>query len=217
LKEILKQHFNYYFFVPFLLWVVLGCFLLFSFDSTALFSFINGHHYPFLDTLMELLNRLGEGWVITLLALCFFLLKPFRNSWFFMAAALSNILPALLTQLIKYQIDAPRPMSLYDGQPWVHHLAHWDLLHNNSFPSGHTTGAFSLMCLLACVMPRRLRFLGILFFILALSVAYARVYLAAHFFLDIYIGSIIGAMSAFMIMLVVFYFKAKKGNQLNHK
>jgi membrane-associated phospholipid phosphatase len=171
---------------------------------------INIHHFSWLDRLLEVFNWLGEGWLIGLIAFIFFLFKPFRNVWFFASGLLCTILPSLLTQLIKYQVEAPRPMSMFKGQSWVHHLSHWDLLHNNSFPSGHTTGAFSLFCFLSCAMPRSYRFLGVIFFLLAISVAYARIYLAAHFFIDVYIGSFIGTFVSFLLMSIVYYMKYQK-------
>lgn len=155
-------------------------------------------------------SNIGEGWMIAVFCVTFFLYKPFRNPWFFATVVLCTILPSVITQIIKFQVSAPRPMSVYQNQAWVHHLESWDLLHNNSFPSGHTTGAFSFLCLIACVIPRKYWVLGIVFFLLALSVGYARVYLAAHFFVDVYFGSIIGTVFSFMICQLVFYFKDKR-------
>jgi membrane-associated phospholipid phosphatase len=61
-----------------------------------------------------------------------------------------------------------------------------------SFPSGHTCGAFSLYCLLSMLLVPKYKWLGMVCFIFAISTAYSRIYLAAHFFEDVYAGSIIG-------------------------
>ncbi len=156
---------------------------------------------------MENVNYLGEGWGIIFISFSVFLLKPFRNFWFFLTTSLCTIVPSLLTQWIKYQVDAPRPISVFGKETWLRHLDNWALLHNNSFPSGHTTGAFSLMCFLACAIHLRYRYLGLLFFVLALMVGYARVYLAAHFFLDVYVGSIIGTLLSFIVCILVYRYK----------
>jgi membrane-associated phospholipid phosphatase len=209
LKGILKAQFNPYFFIPFMLWCIAGAYLLCSYDSTYLFSGINQHYHPVTDLLMEVMSRLGEGGTIVLIGLCFWILKPFRNLYFFTAAVLCTLVPSLVTQLVKYQVAAPRPMTVYADQAWVHHLNHWALLHNNSFPSGHTTGAFSFFCMLACIMPGGKRAWGLFFFLFALLTGYARVYLAAHFFADVYVGSIIGTILSFSICAVVFYIKSR--------
>jgi membrane-associated phospholipid phosphatase len=192
---------------------MLGGFLLCYLDSTTLFAFINTHHSTWADTLMETMSLLGEGVYIVLIGLVLLLCKPFRNIYFFIGAILCTLLPSLLTQLLKHQFVSPRPMSVYEGAPWVHHLAHWALLHNNSFPSGHTTGAFGFMCFLACMLPKAYRYWGVLLFLFALSTAYARVYLAAHFFVDVYIGSIIGVVFSYLICWLLFYVKDKRLQQ----
>lgn len=201
--------------MPFLLWCILGGLLLCYFDSTTLFVFINTHHSIWVDSIMETMSLLGEGLYIALIGLCFLYFKPFRNIYFFIGAILCTLLPSLLTQLLKYQFIAPRPMSVYAGASWVHHLEHWALLHNNSFPSGHTTGAFSFMCFLACMLPSPYRIWGLLFFLLALSTAYSRVYLAAHFFVDVYVGSIIGVVFSYLICWGLLLIKNKRAQHLS--
>ncbi len=207
MKSIVRQHLNPFFFIPFFIWCIVGAVLLLQYSQKDLFVFINGNHHPVLDKFMESANYLGEGWGIVLIGLSVFLLKPFRNVWFFLTTALCTILPALITQLIKHQVAAPRPISVFGHESWLRHLDEWALLHNNSFPSGHTTGAFSLMCFLSCAIVFRHRALGLVFFVVALSVAYARVYLAAHFFLDVYVGSIIGTGVSFLVSILVFRYK----------
>lgn len=209
MRTIFSRQVNLYFFLPFTLWCLVGGYLLFVYDSTRLFAFVNGHYHPVTDTLMEWASRMGEGLSLVIIGLLVFLLKPFRNSWFVATAILCSVIPSLLTQLIKYQVAAPRPMTVYEHQEWVHHLSHWDLLHNNSFPSGHTTGAFGFFCMLACLVPARYSALGLLFFALPLATAYARMYLAAHFFADVYAGSIIGTLCSFFLCQLITYIKRR--------
>jgi membrane-associated phospholipid phosphatase len=210
LKQLIKQHFNPYFFVPFFLWCFVGALLLMSNSSTTLFAFINGHSHPIADVVFETVNHFGEAWLLIIVGFAFFLLKPYRNIWFFVTTILCSTLPSIFTQVIKNPIAAPRPQAVYEGQDFLRLLSHWDVLRNDSFPSGHTTGAFSFMCILAFVLPVRYRFWGLLLFCLALMVGYARVYLAAHFFIDIYVGSIIGTVFSFAIATLMYYFKEQK-------
>jgi membrane-associated phospholipid phosphatase len=69
-----------------------------------------------------------------------------------------------------------------------------------SFPSGHTTGAFCLFCFLAILLPPRYKPLGLVCFLVALAVGWSRMYLAAHFFLDVYVGSILA--TVFVVCVV---------------
>lgn len=196
---------NWYFLVPFLIWCVLGGILLYSYDQRSLFAFANGHYNDWLDIYMVWLSNMGEALFMSILVLLVFVLTPFRHRWFLMGAILCTAIPALITQGIKFGIGAPRPMSVYARETWVHHLEAWPLLHANSFPSGHTTGAFSLYCFLSLSMPARYRAFGLFFFGLALGAGYARMYLAAHFFADVYAGSIIGTGVALLVFQLVRY------------
>lgn len=210
MKTVIRNHFNPYFFIPFVLWCIAGAFLLWQFDTRTLFAFINQHYHPFSDVVMVWITRLGEGLTLVIIGLLLFYFKPFRNPWFFFSAIFCTLIPSLITQLLKYQIGASRPMVVYENQPWVHHLQSWALLHNNSFPSGHTTGAFSFFCMLACVLPARHRAWALFLFFFALATGYSRVYLAAHFFADVYVGSIIGTVVSFMICVLIYYIRYRK-------
>jgi membrane-associated phospholipid phosphatase len=109
-----------------------------------------------------------------------------------LAAIVCNAVPALLVQLLKSIFNAPRPLKYYHDAPWIHVADVWHRLYEHSFPSGHSSGVFSLCCFLALILPRQWAPLGLLFFFLALLVAYTRMYLAAHFYVDVYVGSLVG-------------------------
>ena len=96
-------------------------------------------------------------------------------------------------------------------------MPQWPVLMKNSFPSGHTTGAFSLMCFLSFMLPARYRPWGIVLFFIALMVAYSRLYLAAHFYEDAYVGSIIGGFGTLIIYTIMkryqpYFFKNKNAD-----
>jgi membrane-associated phospholipid phosphatase len=78
----------------------------------------------------------------------------------------------------------------------------------NSFPSGHTSAAFSLFICLALITPRKWAPLWV---VSAWAVAYSRIYLSQHFLEDILLGSVIGLFSTIAIyMLMDFYFNRKQ-------
>ena len=207
--------YNRWFLVPFLVWVILGGAALLIFDRQTLFAIVNTNHTPILDTLMAWITRMGEGvFGVIVLALLLFR-KAFRNWWYFSAALLCNLVPALLTQYIKSAVNAPRPLNVFKEADWIHHMPEWERLFERSFPSGHTCAGFSLFCFLAFTLPPKYKWLGIPCFIMAMLVGYSRVYLAAHFVLDVYVGSIIGVFFTILVLAVMrrypqYFYKRRK-------
>lgn len=200
---------NAWYLIPWLLWVIVGGLLLLLFDKSQLFLTVNRHHTPFLDILMRALTILGDGGGISVvLLLLVFLFPSCRNRWYLLAAICCTVFPALIIQVIKSLMQAPRPLTYYKAElllhpEWLHIRPEWPHLYQRSFPSGHSGGVFSLCCFLSLMLPLRRRWLGLPLLLFALSVAYSRLYLAAHFFLDIFVGSIIGTtVSALCFMLI---------------
>jgi membrane-associated phospholipid phosphatase len=158
---------------------------------------------------MKGVTEIGDGVgsaVILLLLVIFF--KSCRNWWFVLAAALCNIAPALLIQGIKSFVAAPRPLEYYKLEisrdpAWLHIRDHWPRLFHRSFPSGHSGCIFSLCCFISMILPKGWTRAGLVLFFVAIVVAYSRMYLAAHFYLDIFVGSMlgtIGTMFCFALM-----------------
>ncbi len=205
-----KLAYNPYFHIPFLLWVVVGGILAYSFNKKELFAAVNTHYTPIADFLMYHITYMGQPEVIipTLIALMF--IPVFRTKWYFTAAVLGNITPLVMQQWLKRLFHSPRPLLYFNGDPWIHYLHQWPELTRNSFPSGHSQGAFSFFCFLTLLLPARYSKVGLLFFTLALMVCYSRLYLAAHFFEDVYTGSIIGATTTTLIFSLVSSYRPVK-------
>lgn len=195
--------FNPYFIVPFIVWIVLAGFAQLLFSRQQLFSLFNVYHSSIGDMLMVNITLLGEGVFSTILLLVLFGIKSFRNWWYFLSAVFTNLLPVGIIQIIKYAVDAPRPLKYFNEAPWIHTTPEWPRLMEHSFPSGHTSAAFCLFTYLSLLLPPRYRWLGAFFFLFAISVAYSRMYLAAHFFADVYVGSIIGGIFTIGIIAIM--------------
>lgn len=187
-----RSSYNPYFLIPFVMWIVAGGILLDVFSKEELFYGINLHYTHFADILMYYMTWLGEGWLIVIMLLILFAIARFRNLWFFITALLCNLIPFFIQQWLKEFFKAPRPRAYFNDSPLMHYLPQWPSLVNNSFPSGHSEGAFSFFCFLSLLLPQRYSKFGFLFFLMALCVCYSRIYLTAHFFEDVYVGSIIG-------------------------
>lgn len=193
--------YNQFFVIPFIIWVLIGGILQFSFSQEELFRFANLNYNSFLDTSMSALTLLGEGVLTTVVLLVLLGLKRFRNWWYIITAIGSNVLPSVFTQLLKSYFGSPRPLKYFSEANWIHILPNWQHAFERSFPSGHTTAAFSFFTFVAFLLPRKYKPFGLVFILLALSTAYSRTYLAVHFFADVYTGSIIG----FLFTVLVFW------------
>lgn len=195
--------YNYYFLIPFVLWLIIGALLLLFIGKESIFIFINTHYSSLGDILMYYATWLGQGWVITLILFFLLAFKRFRNKWYFFTALFCAGFPPIVSQFIKRSYDLPRPYKYFNKASWIHISQSWgDILTTNSFPSGHTTGAFALFCLLSMLLTPKYRIWGLLFFLIALTVGYSRIYLAAHFFTDVYAGSIIGTVFSLLIFVL---------------
>lgn len=196
--------YNPYFLVPFALWLIVGLVLHYVYGKVALFTYINGHYTPLLNEVMYRVTFMGTAqFIVPLLLLPMLLNRKLRSKWYLLLALACSVAPFLFLQLLKDLFSMPRPMHFFEHTRWVHILPHWERLFDRSFPSGHSEGAFSVFCFMAMILPYRYRAAGLLFFAAALAVGYSRVYLTAHFFEDVYAGSIVGVsatMAAYVVM-----------------
>ena len=208
--------YNMFFIIPFILWVVTGSIILYYADKGTVFRLVNTHYSAIGDVLMYYMTWVGEGVFITATLISMMVFVPtFRNWWYFITAALCNGIPPLVSQWVKHAMNKPRPLKYFNGADWIHMQPNWEKLFTQSFPSGHTTGAFAMFCFFAMLLPEKSKRLGLLFFVLAVGVGYSRMYLAAHFFQDVYFGSILGTglsilFFAVMNLMKPYFFKEHK-------
>lgn len=191
-------------------YLIVGAYLLFSLQKGDLVVFFNKHHFAFGDIFYRYFTHVGDGLFFVAVALTMLFVNYFRALTGLMTYACSS----LFTQALKHGLfsDMKRPSSVID-----HSLLHpvegvdWHCCH--SFPSGHSTTAFALFLWLSLYTQNRL--LQIFFFACALLVTFSRMYLAQHFFMDTYAGSIIGsgfALLIFTLMHKTAWAKSKKWN-----
>lgn len=112
-------------------------------------------------------------------------------------AIFAFILFRLIGEFIKSGVAAPRPC--WDpAQPSLVHCPE-----SFSFPSGHALGAFMLAVFLSSIF--RIRQIWPISLILAILVALSRYFVGVHTFLDISVGSLLGAIFGFLLWK--FYWK----------
>lgn len=194
----LRTSFNPWFIYPFLIWMLVGAILLMVFSRDILFSTVNLNHNAFFDVFMRVASTFGEGWGIIPVLIGMLLFRSCRNWWYIAASIVCISVPAILVQILKGIFNAPRPFEYYRADPsWIHFDAFWgNQLHHHSFPSGHAAGIFSLCVFLSMILPKKWEKFGLVLFFIGLIIAYSRMYLAAHFFADIFVGSMLGTVTA---------------------
>jgi len=206
-KNILKD--NLFFFIPFLVWVIIGGILLLNYSTNDLFFSVNQSYNPFLDKLNTVLSAYGRGDVIPFVLVSLLLIPAYRNRNYVLTTLIFGLMVPSIIFLSKMFFNTPRPLKYY-GLEKVHTVPWLDNLFETSFPSGHTVGAFGFFLLLSLYLPKSLKPFSFLFFLLALACAYSRLYLGQHFFSDVYAGSIIGTVVTMLIFwLGIHYVKPK--------
>ena len=185
---------NTYFFLSLVAWILAGGIMQSIFTPQELFIGINRMHNTVMDVLMTGITYMGDGIAFAVVLLCMLIARKFKP---FFIGITSVLLVTLVVQTIKHIADAPRPMLYFQNAPFVHTVKWVSVHYHNSWPSGHSACAFALFCYLSLIDNNKKR--GLFFIGLALLAAYSRIYLAQHFFADIYIGSIIGAIGSFVV------------------
>ncbi len=169
----------------------------------------NSFHNSFFDLFFNYFTFLGDGITALIISLLLTVIN-FKDALF---VGISNIISALITQVLKHTLfaDIVRPKKFFEGIHDLYLVPGVDNYLYNSFPSGHSTCAFSLYFALSLIV--RSRILKFTFFAIALLVGYSRIYLSQHFFEDVYAGSVIGV----TITLLVYYFIRKISNDWTHQ
>lgn len=144
----------------------------------------------FFSPFFEFISVLGDGGIfLMVMSAIFMLFKPTRR--YGLAILLSIGIGALITNLwLKPWISRPRPYtdegSIFH-QLWVTMGQHSES--DKSFPSGHTTAAFSAMTAVFLVGNKRISWTAFIFgFLMGLS----RIYLAVHYASDVLGGILVG-------------------------
>jgi membrane-associated phospholipid phosphatase len=103
----------------------------------------------------------------------------------------SSVLTAVvITNILKYSIDRTRPFDTYS---FIEKMTSGG---SPSFPSGHTSDAFSLATALSIVYPKW--YVVVPAYAWAVTVGYSRMALGVHYPGDVLAGALIGAGSAYL-------------------
>ena len=179
---------NPYFFIVYFIALVAGAIILFAFKKGEILLLINQHHNTFLDQLFYYGTSMGNG----LFYLAVILVLACIRYRYALLGLVSFSITGILVLLLKNLIfpGELRPKIFFEETQTLHFVDGVKILSYYSFPSGHTAMAFSLFCLLSITIPQKKY--GLVFIVFALIGGISRIYLAQHFFVDVYFGSLFG-------------------------
>lgn len=177
-----------------ILFLLLGTAALFYWNKEQVFLWLNHQHTYTADVMLKYFTYIGDGIFMLGLGL---LLLLFRMRKLGVLMLLSFLLSGLLAQSIKRIEARPRPGLHFQNPDIIHRVDDVLLKGKNSFPSGHTTTAFATFSLLA--FASRNKFVQFLYFAIAVTIGYSRIYLGQHFAEDVLMGAAVGFLSSFFL------------------
>jgi membrane-associated phospholipid phosphatase len=169
---------------------------LLSYGKEHSFLVINQYNSPYLDNVFRFWTFLGDGLIWIPL---FAYVLIFRRDYL-VAVLAGLIICTILTQVMKKVVfpEDYRPIVILGNK--VRTIPGYFMNRNHSFPSGHTSTAFTFALLMAFIMKKNL---WVYFFpLVAFFVGYSRVYLAQHFVTDVFAGMLIGVISSCLAILI---------------
>ena len=162
-------------------------------------------HTPLLDKLLIGASTLGNTGIVWIGLMLILLIIP-KTRPVGKVLVLALIIELVTVNLIlKPVVHRPRP---FEVNPAVQLLVKPPV--DYSFPSGHTSMAFTVVSILFLLKRRGL---GIIACILAILIAFSRMYLYVHFPTDVLAGLIIGLLSGYAGYKIFQYFENSNKNK----
>ena len=171
-----------------------------------LFLMLNIDLGNFGDFFFNYATFLGDG-VALVMFILFFLWKDKKQ---LLLIALSILISTIIVHFVKGSIfvNQPRPLeALPQLKNIIHTIPNITIHLVGSFPSGHTTQAFTMYLLLCLIFKKNwLVWVGLFF---ALIVGYSRIYQAQHFPIDVAGGIIVAIITVWVSLRLSMVFEKK--------
>ncbi len=180
----------------FIIWIIIGAFVLLKIEKGELVLWFNENRTAFGNFFFTLASSLAE-WKFILLFLAILLYNKYGNTFIIV---LTWAFTGIIVQSLKRVFDLARPAG-YFQDIHLNFLQNESIHYAHSFPSGHTTTAFAIFVAMSLMTNKK--YYQLIFFMLALSVAFSRVYLLQHFFIDVYFGSILGLLIGYFTFVYI--------------
>ena len=194
---------NNHFIIPVIAFFVCSSILYLYFGNSFIHLQINNNiNGYYADVFFSGITELGNGIVV-------FILLPiviFFDINLAIRLISAFILSTLVVWLCKFVLfpDALRPIAFIKDAHDHLRLIPWVKIHRQgTFPSGHSTTIFTIFCCFA--FAAKSKGTKTVLFLIALVIAFSRVYLSQHFLQDVAAGALNGTMCT----LVVFAWQSK--------
>ena len=169
-------------------YVIVGLLLFAFMDTTNIVLIVNDFiASSHLDSIMKPYTDLASGWIFLVLAV---VLLFFSVRYSAMMCVCGILVLIFITLFKRYMFaDEMRPTVEFGLQQFSHVMQNYNYLEKYSFPSGHTMAAFAMAGLLSFFVKNKWAQAG--FFAYAILIAFSRIYLLQHFYIDVFWGAII--------------------------
>ncbi len=175
--------------------ILTGALLLILYSKVEFSLLVNQLSSPSLDLFFNTVTQLGLGGLLAVLAVFFVFVRYYYAVLCTGILALSGIISFLFKKVLF--ATAMRPLHFMGDMP-LRFPAGMEEHFKHSFPSGHTMTIFAAAFILFWIY-RDYR-VAIINFSLAVLVAISRIYLFQHFFIDVYVGAILGISECIFIV-----------------
>lgn len=155
-------------------------------------DWIQTWHTPAGDVIMPVITSLGNAGIIWIILLVVLLIQRKKSGVILLAALLIEVV--LCNGIVKNLVARTRP---YDVNTAVKLLAAKP--HDYSFPSGHTAASFTSVAALYWAGEKKLWKITL---VLAIAIAFSRLYLYMHYPTDVLGGIFLGVFSGYLGNLV---------------
>ncbi|HEY5560903.1 MAG TPA: phosphatase PAP2 family protein [Clostridiaceae bacterium] len=162
-------------------------------DATLLSLFNNSLNCRVLDILMPALTFLGSVPFAFLFCIITVAIPNSSIREMGIMTSIALIISTLFVRIIKVTVSRIRPFLKVENLN-IKLIG----IDEYSFPSGHTTGAFSIAVIVSLCFPQ----LTLLTILLAFLVGLSRMYFGVHYPTDIIIGMCIGTITSFIVYII---------------
>lgn len=162
---------------------------LFEHDQLILVKLNRSFRCSFFNFLMPKVTYLGSVQFCILLSILAILSMTSPQK-----LLLSVICSSILCHIIKVSVCRVRPFLIIKDL-YIEKIG----IDKYSFPSGHTTAAFSIATSFCFLHPH----FSVLYISLAVIVGFSRLYLGVHYITDVFIGMLIGTVTSYILNVIM--------------